>query len=339
MPIQKEINFQITTIGVIKVVAVLLALFFLFLIKDLIIILFVSFVFAAALSPIVNKWEEKGVSRALSLVLIYLVLFLILALIISSFLPEIINQFKEIIQNFSPYFQQASEPLPNQGMELKGDLQGFLDSLNNIFIGKNAGVFSNIINLFGGFGTFIFILIITFYLVLDKKSIRNLFYSLTPLKYQNYFIPYLKKAQEKIGLWFKGQLTLSFIIGLVSYLGLLVIGVRYALVLGLFAGLTEIIPYLGPWIGAVPAVLIAFFQAPIKALVVAVFYLLVQQLENVIIVPRVMSKAVGLNPIIIICSLWVGGRISGILGMLIAVPVAGILSVIVKDYIEFKKIN
>ncbi len=335
---QREINLQITTLGIIKIIIVLLVLAFLFLIKDLLIILFVSFVLAAALNPIVNKWEEnKRMPRSLSLILIYLVLFIILAVIVSSFLPTIIAELKGLIQNLSPYFQQVSNLPAEQATAADNNLQKVIDSLNTFLTGNN-GLFSNIISLFGGLGSFLFILIITFYLVVDKKSMKDFFYNFTPLEYQGYLIPFLKRAQEKIGQWFKGQIILSFIIGALCYIGLLlIIGVKFSLVLALLAAVTEIIPYLGPFLGAIPAILIALFQSPMKALLVAVLYLLIQQLENAIITPRIMGKAVGLNPIIIICSLWIGGKLGGILGMIVAVPVVGALSILLKDFWDLKK--
>ncbi len=337
MPDPKNINLQINTLGVIKIIAILLGLFFLYLIKDLIIILFVSLIFAVALNPIVNKWEEKGIKRVLSLVLIYLILFAILGIIISTFVPTIINQFKDLIQNISPYFKNLPNLSADQGQTAGSNLQKALDSFSALFKAE-SGLFSGVISLFGGFGSFLFILVITFYLVLDKESIKKFFYSFIPVKYQNYLMPFLQKFQEKIGLWFKGQMILCLIIGALCYIGLLIIGIKFALVLALLAGITEIIPYLGPFLGAIPAVLIALlYFSPMKALLVVILYILVQQLENTIITPRIMGKAIDLNPIIIICSLWVGGKIGGILGMLIAVPVAGILSILFKDYLEYRK--
>lgn len=338
----QELKLKVSSYDVFKIVAVvlgtLLGLFFLYFIKDLIIILFVSFVFAAALNPTVNYLEKKRkFPRAFSVLSIYLIFLAIFALIMVSFIPLFIDEFGQLIQNFSLYSQKIPGFQPETG--LRENFGKIFDYLNAIFGKTGKEMFLAIFNLFGGLGYFIFILIITFYLVIAKNEIKRLIYNFTPIKYQEYILPFISRAQEKIGFWFKGQLILCFIIGLISYIGLLIIGTRFALVLALFAGLTEIIPYIGPWIGGVLAVIITLFQSPFKALMVGVLYLLIQQLENAFIVPRVMHKVVGLNPIIIICSLWIGGKIGGILGMLVAVPAAGAISILIKDFLELKKHN
>ena len=124
---------------------------------------------------------------------------------------------------------------------------------------------------------------------------------------------------------------LGVIVGVMVYIPLKIIGVEYALVLAILSGVTELIPFIGPWIGAVPGVLIAFTQAPILGLAAAIVYLLVQQLENNIIVPKVMSKAVGLSPLLVIIALLIGAKVAGILGALLAVPVALIISEVLKE--------
>jgi predicted PurR-regulated permease PerM len=147
----------------------------------------------------------------------------------------------------------------------------------------------------------------------------------------------IARMQEKIGRWLRGQLLLSLIIFLMTYAGLTILGVRYALVLALFAGVTELIPYIGPFIGLVPALFIALTQSPIVALGVLVLYIIIQQLENYVIVPKVMQRAVGLNPIVIIVAMLVGAKMAGILGIILAVPVATALSVAVGDLFELKR--
>ncbi len=337
----QELKLKVSSYDVFKIVAVvlgsLLGLFFLYVIKDLIIILFVSFILAAALNPIVNYLQEKRkFPRALSVFLIYFIVLVVLTLILVSIVPIILNEFKQLVQSFPSYFQKFSDfAQPEVG--LQNNLQNLFNSLNTIFGKTENGIFSTIINLFGGLGYFLFILIITFYLIIDKDGIKNLIHTFIPLKYQNYILPFLAKAQEKIGFWFKGQIILCLIIGLLSYIGLRIIGVKFALVLALIACLTEIIPYVGPWIGGVFAVLIALFQSPFKALMVAILYILIQQSENALIAPKIMSKAVGLNPVVVIGSLWIGGELGGILGMIIAVPVAGAVSILIKDFWELKK--
>lgn len=166
---------------------------------------------------------------------------------------------------------------------------------------------------------------------------KRIMRSVVPTKYQPYFTHLANRMQMKIGKWLRGQLFLSLIIFLLSWLGLSVLGVKYALVLAVFAGVTELIPYFGPFIGGVPAVLIAFTQSPTLAILVIVLYVVIQLIENHVLVPKVMQKAVGLNPVVTIIVILIGAKLAGILGIILAVPVTTALGVAAKDLIEYKK--
>jgi predicted PurR-regulated permease PerM len=146
----------------------------------------------------------------------------------------------------------------------------------------------------------------------------------------------VNRMQGKIGLWIRGQLILSLIIFSLTFLGLSILGVNYALVLALIAGLTEFVPYLGPTIAAIPAIFLAFTQSPMLALFVLALYYIIQMVENHIIVPKLMQKVVGLNPVISIMVLLVGFKLAGILGAILAIPVVTIASVFLKDLFEKK---
>ena len=145
-----------------------------------------------------------------------------------------------------------------------------------------------------------------------------------------------EKIQNKIGQWLRGQLILMAIIFFVTFIGLKIIGVPYALVLALVAGITEIIPYAGPILGAMPAVFIAFTISPVKGLLAVLLYFLIQQAENHLIVPKVMQRTTGLNPIIVIVAVLVGAQLAGVLGALLAVPIAAALEVVIHERFDKK---
>lgn len=148
------------------------------------------------------------------------------------------------------------------------------------------------------------------------------------------------RMQSKIGLWLRGQLILSFIIFLLIYVALSILGVKYALILALVAGMTEFVPYLGPILAAVPAIILVFAQSGfVMALFVAIIYYLVQLIENNIIVPKVMQKVVGLNPIVSIAVLMIGFNLGGVVGAILSIPVATAVSVFVKDVFDNKMAN
>jgi len=175
------------------------------------------------------------------------------------------------------------------------------------------------------------VVVLTVYLLLDQRFFRNLSNVIIPEDKRDEVAIITEKVATKVGAWLKGQLFLSLIIGSLSFVGLWIIGVPYALTLAVISGLLEIIPVLGPIIAGIVAALVALTVSPLAALFVIAFYFILQQLENNIIVPKIMQKAVGLPPAVIIIAILIGGSVLGILGALLAVPVSGILYVLVKE--------
>jgi len=185
---------------------------------------------------------------------------------------------------------------------------------------------------FGGVITLLIIAVLSFYMVVEDDAAKRLFRHLAPADKQEHISGLIQKMQEKIGAWLRGELVLMFIIGLVTYIGLVVLGVEYALVLAIIAGVSEIVPYAGPIIATVPAVAIAFTQSPILGLMVLVLYFLIQQLENNFLVPKVMQKATGLNPVISLVVLLIGFKVGGVMGAVLAIPVTTMIAVFLSDY-------
>jgi predicted PurR-regulated permease PerM len=167
---------------------------------------------------------------------------------------------------------------------------------------------------------------------------REFIQSITPGKHKKYVSDIISKIQHRLGYWLRGQLLLSLIIFCLTYIGLTILGVKYALILALIAGIFEIVPFLGPIISAIPGIFFAFtIQGFGTAIWVVLLYFIIQQLENNLIVPKVMGKSTGLNPLVVILAILVGARLGGIVGALLAVPVATAISVYVESNVNGKK--
>ncbi|MEK7653293.1 MAG: AI-2E family transporter [Patescibacteria group bacterium] len=341
-PEAKKITIDISSSTLMKILFVIMAVFFVFYIRNIVLIIFVSIILASAFDPWVDWLQKNKVPRSLSIFLIYLILILVLGGAVYLIIPPIVTEVNAISQDFPFYWEKIKTGL--NWLEAYSDTYNLDASIQNSLgafeanIGRAAGsVFNTVTSLFGGLISFLIILVITFYMTVEEQAMKRTLRSLVPLKYQPYLTHLVNRIQEKIGWWLRGQLLLSFIIFLLSLIGLTLLQVKYVWVLALFAGVTELVPYLGPFLGAIPAVFIAFTQSPVLAFWVIVLYIVIQQLENHLIVPKVMQKAVGLNPIVIIVAILIGARLAGILGVLLAVPVATALSVVFNDLFENKK--
>ncbi len=273
-----------------------------------------------------------------------MILFVVITSVFVLLVPPIIGQTRDLIKNFPDY---ANKVLSGFSQLKEYSVQyGFVDSIKNGLdvlqanIGRGAkGVFSLIAGIFGGVANFFIILVIAFYMVADKGSIKGSFDNIIPSKYKEMVLTNAQNIQERMGLWARAQLVLSFAIFTLTYVLLSLFKIKYALVLALIAGLTEFIPYLGPILGAIPAVFLGFLQSPAKALIVIAIYFVVQQTENMVLVPQIMKKAVGINPIISIITLMSGFEIGGIFGAIIAIPLVVAISVLLDDVSKRKKYN
>jgi predicted PurR-regulated permease PerM len=165
----------------------------------------------------------------------------------------------------------------------------------------------------------------------QEKGIKKFIASLAPVEHSGYVSDLVDRIQFKMGRWLQGQMFLMLVIFALDYLGLLLIGAPYALVLALIAGILEIIPYIGPVVSAVIAVAVSFLHGPVTGLLVLALFVIVQQLEGYLLTPLVMKKAVGLNPVVVILALMIGAKLGGVLGIIVAVPIATALGEIVND--------
>lgn len=338
----KSIDLKIPVWTVVKVVLVLVALYLLYSIGNIIVMLFVALILTALIGPFADWFEKNKIPRTLAVLLIYVVLFGAVGTAIVLLVPPLLHELSELVKNFAVIWERvvgvfvSARELSAQYGIAENIARG-LESLERGLTSTITSALGTIRGFFGGLISFLIVLVLTFYMVVEEDSLRRSLKSIVPSAYHSYLTGLFGRVQDKMGLWLRGEIILMVVVGLFSYVGLLILDVDYALILGILAGFAELIPYAGPVIAAIPAVILAFTQAPIKALFVIVLYFAIQQLENHLLVPKVMQRAVGLNPIISIVSLLVGAQLFGVLGAILAIPVATALSVVFNDLFEEEK--
>jgi len=248
--------------------------------------------------------------------------------------PPLVDQFKQFINNL-PNIVEFFKQYFSAGTVLGDNITSLTKNIGDY----TSSFLSITINIFGGIFTFFMAIILTIYLLIDQKSFSEFFISIVPERKKDAAINVIKKISSKVGDWFRGQMILCLIIGVLDFIGLFAIGVPYALALAVISGVLEIIPTIGPFIAGLIAIVIALTVSPLTALLVLIFYVIIQQLENTIIVPSVMKKAVGLSPVIIIIAVLIGAKLLGFVGALVAVPVAASISVIIREWNSIRSIT
>lgn len=321
-------KIDIPSLTILKIILILLALGFLYLVRDILLLLAVAIVIAAAINPIVDWLKKHGLPRLLGVIIVYLLILGILGFIITLVFPSLAFQIKQLGINLPIYLEKIG-------------LEDWWPRLNLEGIGEQIGqaassVLATTINIFGGLFSAIVILIISIYLVAQEEGIRKFITSITPRKHQAYVLDLVARIQKKMGRWLRGQLVLALIVGLLTFIGLSILQMPYALVLALIAGVLELLPYIGPILSAIPAIIIGFLQSPLSGLLVFILYVLIQQLENHLIVPQVMKRVLGLNPVVTIIAVLMGFKLAGILGAILAIPVAAAIAVFARDFMQVR---
>lgn len=304
----------------------LISLWVIYLVRDLLIILFVSIIFVSALSPLVRYLTKFRLPKALSITLTYIIIVIVVAGLLVSMIPPLIEQSSKLVI--------AAPSLLAQFFNITNiDKSVFSSEVTSI----SKNLFSITLSLFDNFLTIVFILVLTFYMLLDQDNLETRVASLFKDKEERVRRS-IVKIEEKLGAWLQGQLILSLVIGILSYIGLTIFGIPYALPLAMIAGILEVIPVIGPIISALPAIFVALTISPFLSVIIGVMYLVIQQMENHLIVPQVMKRAVGLNPLIVILAIAIGGRLLGIAGALLAVPMAVVIQIIAAEIIEGREV-
>jgi len=325
-------KIDISTSTIFRFILIILGFIFVYLIRDILLNIFIALIIAAAIDAPVDWMAKHKVWRPLGTAIIYLSVFGLLALFLYVVMPPLSGQLGVLVSNLPEHLNKlgTSFEVLEQKIGL-GSLQGILTQINDRLSWAGSNVMEAVVNIFGGLFSACMILVISVYLVIQDKGIKEFVSSMTPQSSQAYVIDLTERVQLKLGSWLRGQLILMFIMGVLAFIGLSLLGVKFALILALLAGLFEIVPYIGPILGSGPAVALAFLQSPILALFVVILFIVAHQFENYLIAPLVLRRAVGLNPLVIIISMIIGAKLGGILGVVVAVPIVATLSVFLND--------
>ena len=330
----KDAKRHVVVVSPLTFIYLLLTLAFvwvIFQISGIIISVAVAGIFAIALNPVVSLLERKfKLRRGVSVAIVILTIVAIFGLITSQVIPTTISQAQNLNNKWPSYQQQIKDFSYSHSLTKAGyDYSSAWLNKNSNRISENATSIS--VGIAGGFFSFITFFIFLIYMLASGRKFAVILSGLLPKKvWREQFVKILHEVSDRLGNWLRGQVILCLIIFTAAYLGLTIIGVEYALTLALFAGLMEAVPMVGAYLGAIPAVLVALLTgSPLKALIVGIFFLVVQQLEGNLIVPNVMRKVVGIHPMVVLLAALVGATLLGFVGVLIAVPVTAAASVVI----------
>jgi predicted PurR-regulated permease PerM len=340
MTSNNSINISSSTI--IRTILIGFCFYLVYILRDILLVVLTAVTLTAAIEPLNKMLVKKKVPRVLSVVMIFLSIGLLVALGFYFFLPTFITDVLGILESLPRYVDTTNLLSPLSDTSFGGSLpnlsiRNIVDSLSSTFSDVTGGLFTTISGFFGGIISFILIVVLTFYLSVQNDGVGNFLRVITPDHYETYILDLWRRAEKKIGLWLQGQLLLGIIIGILTFLGLSILGVKSALFLSLIAMVLELIPIFGIVLAIIPAFAVALSDGGATlAFLVLGLYVIIQQFENHLIYPLVVRKIVGIPPILVILTLIIGLKLAGFIGIILSIPAAAIIIEILND-IENKK--
>lgn len=324
----KQINISIKTI--LLALLIFLSGYIVYRLGPVIGVIVIATFLVISLEPMVKKlmgltFFNKPIPRAAAVVISYVLFILVVISIFTFGLPPVLTQFQKLMASLG-------------SLDTNGFLSGLGISVSDFFPASadiSSGVVSATRSVFSNISSFVSVLVISIYMSLDWVNIKETVITFFPKRTEEKARGVIIDIEKNIGNWVKGQLKLMLVVGVASFLGLLIIGVKYPLALGLISGVLEIVPSLGPLMSAVVAGVVGFAESPAKGIGTIVLFIIIQQVENNFLVPKIMRKVSGFSSLVVLIALLVGGEFFGIVGVILAVPSMMVASIIIKEVLGF----
>lgn len=313
-------------------------------IRSVIFLMLLGIVFAAAIEPIVFRLRRSGLRRGQAILLVYFAIFSIAGVGFYFLVPQLVGQVAALDEAVPEIFDKLRQrALDNGNSFVRNTGYQTIFRIENTYtrirnspeIGQDqaVGAATSVLGIL--FAT-VSLMIVAFYWMTEKATIKRVALGLFPLSRRGRAHAIWDEIEFRIGGWTRGQLLLMVIIGVCSGIAYYVIDLRFWLALAIWAGVTEAIPFIGPFIGGGTAALIALAESPENALKVVIFAVVLQQLEGAVLVPRVMKNAVGMSPLTVVLAVLIGGSLAGVLGSLLAIPIGAAFQVLVSNLLRLR---
>ena len=345
---KKEVTLSVSTGTMIRAVLIALGVYLVWILRDFILIILTAIVIASFVESAIPHFRKMKIGRVPGVIASYVLAMLIMAGLFYLFAPLLITEVYNFSVFLSSYVPNSSilNYFQNEAFSGAKDIVANLShsfSLTNLFATSkafisnlSAGFFQTLAVAFGSIFNLILIVIISFYLSIQERGIENFLRIILPIEYETYAVDLWERSRRKIALWIKGQLVMGLLDAVLVYLVLSLLGIKYALLLSIIAGVMGLFPY-GTLIALIPATSVAFLSGGLSsALMVAGAYLIIHQFEVFLFAPLIIKSIVGLSPLVIILAILVGYELGGVWGMILAIPLAVFVMELLGD-LEKKK--
>lgn len=336
-------QISISNETLLKITFIVIGLAFALFIRDIIVMFLAALILAVALDRPIDKLQDRKIPRPVAAIMVYIFIIIVFGAILYTILPTLAVEIKNITANYASYIDQIFYPVETLNLQLFSDSFNFGESFERLAetVAESAeAILGAIFAIFGGVLSFVIIFFIALFLNIQEKGVKKFLFYLAPEKHQEYVLGVFDKVQRQVGNWLWGRAASSVLVGIATFIGLQVLGMPFSLTLATVALLFNFIAFIGPVLAAIPAIFIALAESLWLAVGVVVLYVFINNiLEGFVFTPILMKRAVNLNPAVLVVLVLIGARLAGILGVIIAIPLAAIISVIIEEYLSKKKIQ
>lgn len=320
-----------------KIAVALLSFYLIFLIRDVLLLVIFALIISILLNPAIDFLQKRKVPRVLAVISVYVGVFGFLGLLIYLIVPVFVSEIQRFSQLFPQYFEKVSPFLKNLGLGAFENLDVFIKSLGDLLIKASSNILSALSIVFGSIFSTFTIFIIALFLSLEEKAIERVIGALSPKKHEAYLLDLWHRARGKVAGWFGSRIFASLLVGGATYLACRILAIDYAVSFASLAAVFNIVPIIGPFITALIIFAFTVLDSWSKAIFILIAFTLIQQLEGNVLTPILTKKFVGIPAVLVLVALLIGGKLWGVMGAILSIPLAGVIFEFLRDYLKKRK--
>jgi len=320
-----------------KISTIAILFYIIYLVRDVLILSIFALIISILFDPAIDFLQKRKIPRVIAVLVIYIGVFSLIVLFIYSVASLFISEMQRFSQVLPEYFEKIAPSLRSLGVKAFEDIESFMGILNKSLEAAASSLVGAVSSIFGSILATIYVLTIAIFLSLEEGGVEKALALLFPKKYESYVLSLWERCQKKVSGWFLSRILASIFVGGISYIAFLIINIKYPFTLGALAGVFNFIPIVGPLVAGIIMLVIISLDNTWKAILAVVTFTLIQQIENNIITPILAKRFVNLSPVVVLVSLVIGGELLGVLGAILAIPLAGILSEFLKDFLAKRR--
>ncbi len=309
-----------------------------FLIRDILVLVLFGLIISVLFDPVIDFLQKRRIPRVVSTLGVYLTLFGLFSYTVFATTPIFVQEIQEFSHRLPEYFENRISPsLEGLGVKSFQDFQSFVDAITQGATKDTSNIFKALFSIFGGIFSTIFVVSVSIFLSIEDRPVEKVIGVLFPKRYEALALDLWKRSQKKVTGWFLSRVISSTFVLCATYFTLIIFKVDSPLSLSLFAGILNFVPVVGPLLAGVVIALIVALESPLQALFVLLAFILIQQVEENVLMPLLSKRFIGLPPSLVLISLAIGAQFWGIMGAILAIPLAGIFFEFLRDFLKKRK--